>query len=115
MPVEMRYSLDEIQRLESEYQKDSIASSTMVDFYSLPEVLRGIGAYVNKKGGSLVKISNNESSMAAGSVKLQYQNSDGDFKEEVFSLSTIYELCVRFYKERTKPSRSSSIFADSRP
>jgi len=115
LPVEMRYSLDEIQRLESEYQKDSIASSTMVDFYSLAEVLRGMGAYLNKKDGSLVKISNNESCMAAGSVKLQYQTSDGDLKEEVLSLSSIYELCVRFYKERTKSSRSANIFADSRP
>jgi len=113
-PVEMRYSLDEIEFLESEYQKKSNGLNETVDFYSLGEILRGIGAYVNKRNGKLVKISNNESSMAAGSVKLQYQTSDGDLTEEVFTLSSIYELCLRLYKERAKPSRSTNIFASSR-
>jgi len=113
-PVEMRYSLDEIEFLESEYQKKSNGLDKPVDFYSLGEVLRGIGAYVNKRNGRLVKISNNESSMAAGSVKLQYQTSDGDLTEEVFTLSSIYELCLRLYKQRTKSPRSTTLFGSSR-
>ena len=112
-PVEMCYSLDEIEFLESEYQKEPNGVNETVDFYSLGEVLRGIGAYVHKRNGRLVKISNNESSMAAGSVKLQYQTSDGDLTEEVFTLSSIYELCLR-YKERAKASRSTNLFACSR-
>ena len=113
-PVEMRYSLDEIESLESENRKERNGSYETVDFFTLSEVLHGIGAYVDKTGGRLVRISNNDLSMAAGSVKLQYETSDGDFTEEVFTLSSIYELCVRLHKARAKPSQSTSIFAASR-
>ena len=113
-PVEMRYSMDEMASLESEYQQESDGLNRTVDFYSLSEVLQGIGAYVLKRDGRIVKISNNESSLAAGSVKLQYQTSDGDLREEVFTLPSIYELCVRLYKERAKPARATNLFAGSR-
>lgn len=113
-PVEMRYSLDDIESLEAENQPESKGLYETVDFLSLGEVLRGMGAYVDKQGGRLVRISNNESSMAPGSVKLQYETSDGNLKEEVFSLPSIYELCVHLHKERSKPSRSKNIFVGSR-
>jgi len=113
-PVELSYSLDEIESHESKNQKDSNGVHETVDFFSLGEVLRGIGAYVDKKDGRLVRVSNNDSSMAAGSVKLQYATSEGGLTEEVFPLSSIYELCVHLHTERGKPSRSTNIFARSR-
>jgi hypothetical protein len=112
--VELRYSIDEIESLERDNLIICNDSRKVVDFVSLAEVLHGLGGYVDKKNGRLVRISNNDSNIAMGSVKLEYESSDGDLQEETFSLSSIYDICVRMYKEQGKTKTPTSIFADSR-
>jgi hypothetical protein len=112
--VELRYSVDETESLERENRINRNDPRKQVDFLSLAEVLRGLGGYVDKKKGRLIRISNNDSNIASGSVKLEYESSDGYLQEEIFSLSSIYDISVRMYKERGKAKTPPSLFADSR-
>ena len=112
--VELRYSIDEIESLERENLINRSNSRKIIDFLSLAEVLRGLGGYVDKKKGRLIRISNNDLNVASGSVKLEYESSDADRREELFSLSLIYDICVRMYKERGKTKTPTAIFTDSR-
>ncbi len=113
-PIELRYSLDEIDSLERENQKARNGLYEKVDFFRLSEILRALGRYVDKKGGRLVRVSNNDSNMAAGAVRLEYESCDGEQREEVFTLSSIYDICVRIYKERDKTKTPTHRFARSR-
>jgi len=98
--VELRYTIDEIESFERENLKNHDDVQKVVDFLSLAEVLRGLGAYIDKKQGRLIRISNNSAKIAAGSVKLEYESYDGTRREETFALSSIYDICVRMYKAR---------------
>lgn len=109
--VELRYSIDEIESLERENLINRTNSEKVVDFLSLAEVLRGLGGYVDKINGRLVRISNNHSSIPIGSVKLVYASPAGDRQAETFCLSSIYDICVRMYKERGKPKTPANRFA----
>jgi hypothetical protein len=111
--LELRYSIDEIESLERENLVNRKNSGAVVDFLSQAEVLRGLGGYVDKKKGRLVKLSNNHSNLAVGSLKLEYESSDGDRREETFSPSSIYDICVRMYKERGKANTPANRFANS--
>src|SRR5262245_12454794 len=111
--LELRYSFDEIESLEHENQINRKNSAAVVDFLSQAEVLRGLGGYVDKKKGRLVKLSNNRSNLGSGSLKLDYESSDGDRREETFSQSSIYDICVRMYKERGRIKTPAKRFANS--
>ena len=113
-PVELRYSVEEIESLERENLINRNDPRRKVDFLSLTGVLRGLGGYVDKKQGHLIRISNNDSNLATGSVKLEYESSDGHLKGETFSLSSIYDICVRMYRERGKTTSPATPFQDSR-
>ena len=56
--VELRYSVDEIESLERENLIDRNDAQKKVDFLSLTGVLRGLGGYVDKKKGHLIRVSN---------------------------------------------------------
>lgn len=112
--VELRYSVDEIESLERENLIKRNDPRKQVDFLSLTGLLRGLGGYVDKKKGHLIRISNNDSNLAGGSVKLEYKSSDGHLQAEIFSLSSIYDICVRMYRERGKTTSPASLFQDSR-
>ena len=111
--LELRYSFDEIESLERENLINRKNSATVVNFLSQAEVLRGLGGYVDKKKGRLVKLSNNHSNLAIGSLKLDYELSDGDRREETFSQSSIYDICVHMYKERGIVKTPAKRFANS--
>jgi len=108
--VELRYTIDEIESLERENPINRDDLRKAVDFLSLAEVLRGLGAYVDKKQGRLIRISNNSAKIAAGSVKLEYESYDGTRREETFALSSIYDICVRMYKARGETKTPSNLW-----
>ena len=112
--VELRYSIAELESLDRENLRSRNDPRKQVDFLSLTGVLRGLGGYVDKKKGHLIRISNNDSNLARGSVKLEYKSCDGHIREETFSLSSIYDICVRMYKERGKTTSTTTVFQDSR-
>lgn len=108
--VDLRYSIDELESLERENLRKRDDRRKVVDFLSLAEVLRGLGSYVDKKQGRLIRISNNSAKIAAGSVKLEYEAYDGARREETFALSSIYDICVRMDKDRSEIKTPSNLW-----
>ena len=111
-PVRLRYTNEDLKALDSDGQARRNGTAKAIDFFNLTEILRGLGALIDKKGGHLVRISNNDSSIANGSIRLEYTDPNGNLQKDVFPLSSIYEICVVMYKERGKTVRSSKVFVD---
>lgn len=112
--VELRYSVEEIESLERENLINRDDPRKTADFLSLAETLSGLGGYVDKIKGRLIRISNNGSNLSMGSVQLEYETSHGYLQTETLSLSSIYDICVRMYRERGKTKSPTTIFQDSR-
>jgi len=112
-PIKLRYTIDELKALERKNVANRSGLPGRVDFHGLPEVLRGLGGYIEKKKGNLIKITNNDATIASGAVKVEYNSSGGYLQEEMLSLASIYEICVRMYKERNQTTTTTNKFANS--
>jgi len=99
--VEMRYSGDEIEALDPEARKQRRGQFAMINFDSLPEILRATGRKINNHGGKLVRIGNSEASIAANAIRVGYQMRDGRLHNENIALATVADLALRMYKERS--------------
>ena len=110
-PVELRYSNEELESLGRENLCNSNDSRKIVDILSLAEMLRGLGSYVDAKQARLLRISNNDANIPAGSVKLEYTCAEGDSREETIPLSSIYDICVHLFKKQGKTKTPASHFA----
>lgn len=112
---DLRYTEDDLIRLDEEGKaRRSRAAARTVDFLSATELLRSLGAFVDKKKGQLVRVSNNDSSTAARSVRLEYKTENGELQSDEIPVSSIYDLSVRMYKERGRKYAVGRIFTDRR-
>jgi hypothetical protein len=102
--IELRYSLEDIERLEVEGRAKRGDSFRTVDFDGLPQILRTLGRYVDNRGGGLLRICNSDASAPAGAIKIEYTSRDGQLKAEELSMASIYQHSVQMYQERTRIS-----------
>jgi len=100
-PEELRYTAEDIVRLEREGRAKRIDPSRTPDFSSLSQVLRVIGQYIDRKDGYLLEVSKKAPSLGARVLSVRYQTTTGNPTKERFSASGVLALCVRMYKQRS--------------
>ena len=97
---ELRFTADDIVRLEHEGRAKRSDPSRTPDFSSISQILRAIGNYIDRNDGYLLEISKAFPSRSGGSVSIQYRTALGNRIKEEFSASGLYGLCVRMHKQR---------------
>jgi hypothetical protein len=101
VPIELRYSSDDIETLDREGKAKRGGSFKMVDFDGLPETLRALGKYVDDKGGHLLRICNSGLAASNSAVKLEYETSAGNVEAEELSKASIYQTMMQMYGDRS--------------
>lgn len=94
--LELRYTPQDIERLEREGRDRRRDPHRIPDTYSLPQILRAVGTYISRKGARLYGIS-----MQNQSLTIQYEIGGGGKNTEVLTVSSMYDFCVHMYMHRT--------------
>ena len=96
--LQLHYTPADIERLDCEHQIRSLTDGKKPDPYSLPEMLRLVGSYVNQRG-RLVSLSKVQEHLT-----LQYLTDHGELKIEDHNAASFYDLSVHMYlKRRGRP------------
>ena len=98
--IEMMFSKEKIQMIDREGRRRRGQSTGEIRFDSIPEILRTVGAYIDRKGGYLRWLNNSGSSSDAA-LELEYQTRAGQVQVETLTMSFIRDACVRMYQRRT--------------
>jgi hypothetical protein len=93
--VEIQYTLEDIERLESGGRARRAEAHQMANASSLSQVLRCVGAYLHQKHARLVKVT-----CQGASVILEYMTSLGNPMNESFDAKELYDMWVRMYLQR---------------
>jgi hypothetical protein len=101
-PLTLEYSDREICDLNRERGQKREETPATRDFFTLTQILRAIGAYIDKRGGRLRYLSNNDSSTGEPFFRIEYESADGSRVIDDRSGAAIYDMCVRMYKLRGK-------------
>ena len=96
-PIELRYTPQDVERLESEGRTKRGHSETAANAPNLSQVLRSIGGYLNKKSAKLHRVTRE-----LESVTIEYQTSSGSRMTETFSVQDLYDLWVGMYLQRAE-------------
>jgi hypothetical protein len=111
--IEMLFSKEQIQMIDREGRRRRGQATGEIRFDSLPEILRAVGEYIDRKGGYLRWINNSGSSSDAA-LDLEYQTRAGQIQMETLTMSFIREACVRMYKRRTDLNNSVNLLTRKR-
>jgi hypothetical protein len=102
--LEIRFSTSQLEVLDREGKVRRGQSHEGIRFDSIPEILRGIGGYVDSQRGQLLRIDNSWTSMANDPVvKVEYEIRTGAVQSEDLTMSFLREASVNMYKRRTQP------------
>jgi hypothetical protein len=108
-PLTFEYSAREIYELNRERGQKREELPASRDFFTLTQILRAIGAYIDNRGGRLLRISNNDSNASDLSFRIEYESADGSRVIDDRNGAAIYDMCVRMYKLRGKAKGKSAI------
>lgn len=98
--LELRFSQQDIERLDSEGSAKRRNPSGMPNAYSLSQILRGSGSYVDHKPETrLVGVA-----VRDGQVSLLYETSQGERRVEQVRVDFLYEHWVTMYLRRANRS-----------
>jgi hypothetical protein len=106
--VELRFTAEDIKRLESEARKKRRRTARRSNLLNLSQVLRMGGTYVEHVEGRFLKISWQVQSDKIQSITIQYEPHERERKKDEYSVSTIDEICVHVYKQRKRLPASFS-------
>jgi hypothetical protein len=95
--TQLRYSPEDVDRLEDQGQARRRDPNGMPDARSLSQLLRAIGGHVSRSAVELLAISWREES-----VSVVYKTSQGRREMDAFRLDSIYDLWVNMYLRRSK-------------
>ncbi len=93
--LQLRYTPADIERLDCEHQIRSLTNGKKPDPYSLPELLRLVGTYVDRKGRLVSLFKGLEH------LTLQYLTERGETKIEDHNVASFYDLSVHMYLKRS--------------
>ncbi len=99
-PLELRYTSEDIGRLERQGRARRSDPSRTPDLMTLSQALRAIGEYVDRKDCRLVRVSRQVPSGTVPLLSIEYQTGTRDRKKEEIRASSLYDLSVRMYKQR---------------
>lgn len=94
--IELRYTPEDLDRLESEGQARRRHTHEMPDTSSVSQVLRALGDYLNYKRARWLKIMRKEQV-----IVIEYETPAGQKIEEILSGSDLYDFWVRMYMKRS--------------
>ena len=94
--LRLRYTPKDMDRLEEAGKAKRQTAAGVPDVASLSQLLRTIGAYVEKKQVRLVRISRYGESLA-----IEYDNVGGERRTETVSAGSLYEFWVELYLQRS--------------
>jgi hypothetical protein len=94
--LHLRYTPKDMDRLEEAGKAKRQMVAGVPDIASLSQLLRTIGAYVEKKHARLVRISRYGESLA-----IEYDSVGGERKTETVSAGSLYEFWVELYLQRS--------------
>ena len=99
---ELRFSLDELSRLDDEGLEQRSAAGGSDDAHSLSQILRAVGAFVEQNHGRLIGV------MKEGQdIAIEYESALQRNITDKFTISSLYDFWVKMYlrrSERTEPS-----------
>jgi hypothetical protein len=93
--LQLHYTPQDIDRLDFEYQIRSLTDGKKPDPFSLPEMLRIVGSYVDRKG-RLVKLSKHGQHLT-----IHYLTDRGETRIEDHDVVSFYDLSVHLYLKRS--------------
>lgn len=96
--LRLSFSPDDVDRLERVGQASRSNRQTLAKPHSLPQLMRTVGWYVDKKQGRLLRVSKHSET-----VSVLYLGLLGNEKLESFTQLTLYDIWVRLYKKRKEP------------
>ncbi len=100
--IDLRFSEHDISSLEQQGRAKRGRSSKTSDFNGLPEILRAVGRFVDRKRGSLIGICNVDSATPADDcLKVEYQDYTGQTRVEKLLRASLQDRLTRMYKERS--------------
>lgn len=94
---EMGYSASDIASLEQKGRSRRGHLQYIPDFYSLPELLRTVGAYVDFQGGNLLTIHKRGDVLVLG-----YEKPSGTPNREERTVASFYNIFVQLCRERIR-------------
>ncbi|MGH7874085.1 MAG: hypothetical protein ACREQO_17930 [Candidatus Binatia bacterium] len=98
--IEMSFSKEKLEMIDREGRRRRGQSTGEIRFDSIPEILRTVGEYLDKKG-SYLRWLNNTGSLPEEALEVEYQTRAGQIERESLTVSFIREACVRMYQRRT--------------
>ena len=102
---ELRYQLEDLERLERDGEAKRREPNGMPDPYSLSQLLRALGNYVSLKPARFLALSWTEEFVA-----LVYETAEGRRNVEYFKLPSIYDLWVYMYLRRRSADKGEHEF-----
>jgi len=97
--LEMRYSFDEITRMNSEGASKRIAAGEKPDPHALSQILRAVGAFVDQKQGRLLGVT-----MADHDVAIEYESALKQKTTAQHTVASLYDYWVKMYLHRSERS-----------
>jgi hypothetical protein len=95
-PVELSYSTTEIKYLDSKERVKREQSNKLPDPYSVSQIMRGVGAFLDRQNTASLLGITFENSRAT----VRFQTADGRVRQEKRDLSYFYDFCVKMYLRR---------------
>jgi hypothetical protein len=95
--VELCYTAQDIERLEEKGRARRGQAAKSADAYSLSQIMRSIGAYLNQKRARLCKLSRE-----VDRVVVEYETSLGSRMKETLAIKDLYDIWVRMYLQRAE-------------
>lgn len=95
--LELRYTQDDIERMDSEEQSKRTGAGGTPEAHTLSQILRAVGGYVDQKGGSLLEVRK-----AEDEVTIEYESALRKKMTEQFTVASLYDYWVKMYLRRKK-------------
>jgi len=109
----MSLSKEQIQMIDREGRSRRGQASPEIRFDGIPEILRAVGEYLDRKGGALRTLNNSPSSSDAA-FEIEYQTRAGQIQSESLTMTFIREACVRMYQRRSALSEPVNLLTRKR-
>ena len=94
--IDLRFSIEDLTRLESEGEKKRNAAGGISEAHSLSQMLRVIGAFVEQKQGRLLGVTKEGQDIA-----IEYESALHRRVAEKFTVSNLYDYWVKMYLRRS--------------
>ena len=107
--LELTYSVEEIERLDTLGRARRSSGHKLPDFFSVSQQMRALAALIDRKGGHITRVDRIAYAGMIPSIEVHYKTTGGDLVSEEHSAPNLYDYCVHMYKTR-KPQPTHHVF-----